>query len=244
MKFTFVGCGDAFGSGGRFQTCFHVETGDDQFLIDFGASSLVALRQRGLDHNNVSAIFISHLHGDHFGGLPFFLLDAQFISRRTQPIVIAGPAGLRERLMTLADTMFPGSATTERKFEISWVELEPGVRSDIAGKAVTPAETLHPSGATALALRIETEGRTLAYSGDTGRLEGLEAVSRDADLFVCESSTYDKVTRYHLDYKSIVQHADKFGAKRLILTHMGPEMLEALDQCSIETAHDGLVIEL
>lgn len=244
MKFTFVGCGDAFGSGGRFQTCFHVETGDDEFLIDFGASSLVALRQRGLDHNNVSTIFISHLHGDHFGGLPFFLLDAQFISCRTRPIVLAGPVGLQERMMTLAEVLFPGSASIERNFEIEWVELSPGVCTQVAGKSVTPIETLHPSGAPSLALRIEVDGRTLAYSGDTGRLEGLEAVSRGADLFVCESSTYDKVTSVHLDYKSLVKHADKFGARRMILTHMGPEMLDALDRCVIDTAHDGLVIDL
>ncbi len=243
MKFTFVGCGDAFGSGGRFQTCFHVETSDQQFLIDFGATSMVAVRQRGLDLDNVSTIFVSHLHGDHFGGLPFFLLDAQLISRRTAPITLAGPVGLQDRLMTTADALFPGSASIDRKFDISWVELSPGVRTDIDGKSVTPIETLHPSGAPSLALRIETDGRTLAYSGDTGRLDGLETVARDADLFVCESSTYDKVTRYHLDYNSIVEHADSFGAKRLILTHMGPEMLDALDHCVIETAHDGLVVD-
>jgi ribonuclease BN (tRNA processing enzyme) len=58
MKLTFVGCGDAFGSGGRFNTCFHVETAATRFLIDCGASSLVALKRLGIDRNAIDTILI------------------------------------------------------------------------------------------------------------------------------------------------------------------------------------------
>ena len=78
MRLTIVGSGDAFGSGGRFNTCFWLETAKGTLLVDCGASSLVALKARGLDHARIDGIILSHLHGDHFGGLPFLLLDAQF----------------------------------------------------------------------------------------------------------------------------------------------------------------------
>jgi ribonuclease BN (tRNA processing enzyme) len=72
-----LGCGDAFGSGGRFHTCFHVSARVVSFLVDCGASALIAMRRFGVDPNTIRTVLISHLHGDHFGGLPFLLLDAQ-----------------------------------------------------------------------------------------------------------------------------------------------------------------------
>jgi len=71
MEIRFLGSGDAFGSGGRFHTCFHVGAGTGAFLIDCGATSLIALKKFAIDRNAIRAILISHLHGDHFWGLPF-----------------------------------------------------------------------------------------------------------------------------------------------------------------------------
>jgi ribonuclease BN (tRNA processing enzyme) len=99
---TFAGSGDAFGSGGRFQACIHLQqAGLAPVLLDCGATSLPALRRCGLDPGGIAAVFVSHLHGDHFGGLPFLILDAQFAGR-TAPLVVAGPAGTGQRL---AETM-------------------------------------------------------------------------------------------------------------------------------------------
>jgi ribonuclease BN (tRNA processing enzyme) len=82
MRLTIVGSGDAFGSGGRFNTCFRVESVDAAVLIDCGASTMVALGARRMDPNRLDGVIISHLHGDHFGGL---LIDAQHQSRRRRP---------------------------------------------------------------------------------------------------------------------------------------------------------------
>ena len=71
----FVGSGDSFGSGGRFQTCILVDGPGSRFAIDFGTSSLIALAQQGIDHNSIDAILLTHLHGDHCGGVPFLLID-------------------------------------------------------------------------------------------------------------------------------------------------------------------------
>ena len=73
MRLQFLGSGDAFGSGGRFNTCMLVESEFGAFLIDCGASSLIAMRKYGIDPNRIDTVFISHLHGDHFGGLPFLI---------------------------------------------------------------------------------------------------------------------------------------------------------------------------
>src|ERR1700684_4273279 len=107
VKVTFAGCGDAFGSGGRFQACIHLEHGSlgAPVLLDRGATSLTALRQCGLDPGEIAAVFVSHLHGDHFGGLPFLVLRGQF-SRRTRPLVVVGPAGTSRRLTEAVECMF------------------------------------------------------------------------------------------------------------------------------------------
>ena len=97
MRVHFAGSGDAFGSGGRCQTCIHVSGGGQVLLVDCGASSLVALKAQGLDPGAVDAVAVTHLHGDHFGGLPFLILDGQF-SRRSAPLQVAGPPGIRARL--------------------------------------------------------------------------------------------------------------------------------------------------
>src|SRR5438477_324384 len=91
---------DALGSGGRFQTCLRLHgAGAGGMLIDIGASSLVAMKRTGVDPSSIEWIALTHLHGDHFAGLPFLVLDGQF-NRRTRPLVIAGPAGVAARVGT------------------------------------------------------------------------------------------------------------------------------------------------
>ena len=77
-----LGSGDAFGSGGRLQTCIYIETGSIKFLIDCGGTALISLKRFGLSTAIIDYIFLSHLHGDHFGGIPIFFLDASLISNR------------------------------------------------------------------------------------------------------------------------------------------------------------------
>ena len=144
MQLQVLGCGDAFGSGGRFHTCFHVSAGSASILIDCGASSLIAMRRFGVDPNTIQTVLISHLHGDHFGGLPFLLLDAQFVSRRTTPLTIAGPPSLSMRLQALRETMFPGSTESDLGFPLEIIELEPQLTAEVNGVSVTPYPVRHP----------------------------------------------------------------------------------------------------
>ena len=181
MRLQFLGSGDAFGSGGRFNTCFHLERrANGNILVDCGASSMVAIRKWGVDPNGISTVLVSHLHGDHFGGLPFFLLDAQLVSRRTAPLLLAGPPGFEERLMVVMEAMFAGSTKSARKFDLQIRELTLHERVEMDDLAVTPYLMKHFSGAPSYALRIETEGKILTYSGDTEWVDELIPAGRAA----------------------------------------------------------------
>jgi ribonuclease BN (tRNA processing enzyme) len=130
---TFAGSGDAFGSGGWYQACIHVRAPEaGPVLLDCGATSLSALKSLGLDPGEIAAVFVSHLHGDHFGGLPFLVLDGQF-SGRTQPLVVAGPPGIARRLSEAMECLFPGSSVAPRRFGVEVVELSPGTAATVCG---------------------------------------------------------------------------------------------------------------
>jgi ribonuclease BN (tRNA processing enzyme) len=244
MQLQFVGCGDALGSGGRFNTCFHVTGASVNFLIDCGASSLPALKRLGIARDEIDLILVTHFHGDHFGGLPFLLLDAQF-TRRTRPLVIAGPAGIEAKLANLMEALFEHSSKTTQRFDLSVIALEPE-QSRIFGEVkVTPFPVVHgASGGPFLAYRIEAEGRVVAYSADTEWTETLVPAARGADLFVAEAYYYDKIVKNHLSLKTLEAHLPEINAKRLVLTHMSDDMLGRLGNLPYTAAHDGMVVEL
>ena len=167
MQLRFVGCGDALGSGGRFNTCFHVTGNSVNFLIDCGASSLPALKRLGIARDAIDLVLITHFHGDHFAGLPFLLLDAQF-TRRSRPLVVAGPSGIEAKLANLMEALFEHSSKTRQRFDLSVVALEPEQSRTFGEVKVTPYPVVHgESGGPFLAYRIEAEGRVIAYSADT-----------------------------------------------------------------------------
>ena len=244
MQVRFVGCGDAFGSGGRQNTCFHVTGAAVNLLIDCGASSLPALKRHGIVRNDIDLILITHFHGDHFAGLPFFLLDAQF-SRRTRPLVIAGPEGIETRLTQVMEALFEYSSKTQQKFELSVLPLMPRETCSISGVTVTPYPVVHGnSGGPFLGYRIEAEGRVIAYTADTEWTDALVPLGRDADLFIAEAYTYERDVRNHLSLKSLEAHLAEIAPKRLILTHMSDDMLTRLDSLAYTAAHDGLVVDV
>jgi len=239
----FLGSGDAFGSGGRFQTCIHLSGAGGAVLIDCGASSLIAMKREGVDPGDVGVVLLSHLHGDHFGGVPFLILDGQF-SRRARPLLIAGPPGLRARVETVMEALFPGSTAIQRKFQVEFIELPERRTARVGSATVTAFPVVHASGTLPYALRVDYGGRIIAYSGDTEWAESLIEAARDADLFVCEAYSFDRHVKFHLDYKTIEAQAERLGARRIILTHMGRDMLAREAEACSERAHDGLVVML
>jgi len=241
VKVRFLGSGDAFGSGGRFQTCIHLESGGAQVLVDCGASSLIAMRRFGVDPVAIDAVILSHLHGDHFGGVPFLILDGQFTGR-TRPLVVVGPPGVEARVREAMEVFFPGSSRIERRFDVRYAELADRVTLPLGSISVTPFGVVHASGAPPFALRVAGDEKIVAYSGDTEWTDSLIDAARGADLFIAEAYFFDKTVRFHLDLATLLRHRARLDCRRLIVTHMSEDMLQRRDGLDVETADDGKVV--
>lgn len=241
MEVRVLGCGDAFGTGGRFHSCFRVTTREACFLVDCGASALIAMRRFGVDPNGVGTIFLSHLHGDHFAGLPFLILDARYVSGRQAPLTIAGPPGTAARLAALTEAMYPGQGGGAPAFALEIVELAPDAPAVVNGIAVTTFTVSHPSGAPSFALRLGSGGRVLGYTGDTEWVDALVEVGRDADLLIAEASTAAPQGIFHLDIATLRRRLPEIGARRVLITHLGPDAIGHVPD-GWEAAEDGLVV--
>ena len=245
MHLQFVGCGDAFGSGGRFNTCFHLVGNGINALIDCGATSLVAMNKLKIDRNDIDVVFISHFHADHVAGLPFLILEANYVTKRTRPLTVVGPPGLKTRFPEVMEGGFPGTGTMELNFPLRLVELEIGKRRDIGAVGVTAFHVVHDDRAgPCLGFRFEIEGKVIAFSGDTEWTDVLIEIGREADLFICEAYTRDKPITTHMALSVLERHLPQIRPKRLILTHMSNDMLAHRAEVPYETAADGLIVEL
>ena len=243
VQLQFLGSGDAFGSGGRFQTCLLLSGAGGSLLIDCGSSSLIAMKRAGVEPGEIGWVLLTHLHGDHFGGLPFMVLDGQF-GRRTRPLVVAGPPGTRVRVEAALEVFFPGSSRVERRFAVEFVELVERVAWRVGPATVTPFPVQHESGAPSYALRVEYGGKVIVYSGDTEWTESLVEATRGADLFVCEAYFFEKKIKFHLDYATLRDQRKRLDCARIILTHMSQDMLGRLAESEMECASDGQVVVL
>jgi ribonuclease BN (tRNA processing enzyme) len=192
----------------------------------------------------VSKILITHLHGDHFGGLPFFLLDAQMVSKRTAPLTLAGPPGLETRLMEAMEILFPGSSKVDPNFEVRFIELKPRTPTAIDEIEVTAFPAAHFSGAPSYSLRVAVEEKVFVYSGDTQWTDTLIEASDKADLFLCESYVFDKEVALHNSYRNIMQNRARLTCKRILLTHMSADVLARADEVELPMAEDGLQLIL
>jgi ribonuclease BN (tRNA processing enzyme) len=244
VRVQFVGTGDAFGSGGRFQTCILVDGSQTRFSMDFGMTSLTALKQQDIKHTSIDVILITHLHGDHCGGVPFLLMDSMLAAKRSHPLTIAGPKKTESCIVKMCDAMLPGMEVMQPKFDIEYVELEVGEPNQIRDLVVTPRHVRHTWQTNPTALRVEVDNKVVSYTGDGSYTEELAKVGHDADLLIAESYFYQKPIKWHLNYYDIVAHKEDFRAKRTILTHMHEEMLVQAENVPEETAYDGLVMEL
>ncbi len=234
----FLGSGDAFGSGGRFNTCFCVTTPKTRFLIDCGASSLVAMKQHSIPVESIDCVLLSHYHGDHFAGLPFLLIEAK-VTNRQKPLTIAGPGPVQEKTAAFLETLFPGLSLGQLELPLKFVSLPDEEECQVGPLLVTAFPVVHSPATLPHALRIEMEEKTIAYSGDTEWTDELIKAAQGSDLFICECFAYQEKVKSHLDYQTLLGKKDLLQTRKLILTHMGPEMLASLREIQLDYASDG-----
>jgi len=242
MRVTFLGTGDAFGSGGRLQTCIavHASVG---ILIDCGATALIGMKRYDVDPQSIDVVVLSHLHGDHFGGLAYLIRETQIAAARTRPLTIVGPPGVERVVWAATDLLFPGAIASRAKFELRFIEYAPHEPITALGLTVLAVPAIHTTGTQPHAVRVEIDGFTVTYTGDTEWTDELLAVSRDADLFVCEAYSLEPF-RNHMDWRTLQLNVPRLGCRRLMLTHMSPEMLAVTDIGIAERAHDGMIVTL
>ena len=244
MRVTILGAGDAFCNGGRRQSGYFIETGNSQFLLDCGATTLLALKALGIAAERIEFVAISHLHGDHFGGLPFLFLEYLYEKHRSRPLVVVGPPGTEERVRSLHRAMYRELSERAPCFPLQFRELTPGKAETVCGVELFPFRVPHQEKDVSLGYRVTAHGKVLLYSGDCGWNEDLVRYSQNTDLFICECCYFHTQASFHINYPKIAQESHRLGCKRLLLSHIGREVLEQMDKITLECAYDGLVIEV
>ncbi len=239
IKLKIIGCGDAFASGGRFNTCFYLHNDKEHLLVDCGASSLVALKKEAVPLFKINSIVLSHLHGDHYGGIPFFILDAIHLQKRTETLNIIGPEGTEQKTKALTALLYPGTDLDALEFKVEFLEYETYEKLKVGNFEVQAFPVIHSEESQPHGLRIAMKQKIFAYSGDTEWTETLLDIAQDADIFICECNFFGFKGPNHLDYQTLYDQKGRFTCKKILLNHLGAEMLENLNELELDYAFDG-----
>ncbi|HUE38239.1 MAG TPA: MBL fold metallo-hydrolase [Candidatus Binatia bacterium] len=244
VQVTVLGAGDAFGSGGRRQSSYLVRGRSATFLMDAGPTVLAALKDAGQPSDAIDFVLLSHLHGDHFAGLPFMIMEYLYERPRGRELLIAGPAGTEQRVMDLYRAMYKEAAARPTTYPIRFETLRADMKVDIGGVTIEPFAVPHQEREPSLGLKVRLDGKTILYSGDSGWTEEFVKRTADVDLFLCECCYWETQVGFHINYPEFERNRPRIGARRVVLSHLGREVLGKLDRVKEECARDGMVIEL
>lgn len=240
----FIGTSDAFGAGGRRQAAIFVETASGGLLLDCAPTTNTGLTALGIPRSAIDVIAVSHFHADHFAGIPSFVLASIYEDRRRRALVVAGPPGVEARVIAAADAIGHGITGREMPFALRFVELPAGRLVDLGPARARSFPVHHQPESCPHGIDLEVDGRRLVYSGDTGWYDDLPRYTRGADLLICDCTFHAPTFDEHMAYSELVERAPSLGCERLLLTHLGASMSERRGQLELETADDGLTIEV
>lgn len=221
MKLTIIGCSGSFPGPDSAASCYLVEAPYEgrtfRVLLDLGSGALGPL-QRYIDLRDLDAVCLSHLHPDHcFDMSGLYVVRKYHPSGRQPRLPVYAPAGSDWHLSQAYGTTNPNGMTLPFEFR----DLADGLCTELGPFSLTAMLTSHP--VTAFALRLESEGRSLVYSGDTGPMEELPDFVRDAGLFLCEASFVESAENppnLHLTGAEAGRIAAEAGVGRLLITHI------------------------
>ncbi len=225
MKLTVLGSGTSVPHPRRSSSAHWLETAGGTVLLDISGPAVHRMAEEGCDWANLDAVWVSHFHLDHVGGLAPFLFGTKYASRtqaRTKPFTVYGPRGTR-RLLTRFDEAGDYGLFVQ-PFPVEVREVSP--RSEFEVFDGLSAETFStPHTSESLAVRLtERGGTSLVYTSDTGYTEALAGFARAANLFLMECSFFrSKPVRTHLELEEAMRLAHQSSARRVMLAHLYPE---------------------
>jgi ribonuclease BN (tRNA processing enzyme) len=202
------------------------------------------LKRLRIDPGRIDFVALSHLHGDHFGGVPFLFMEYRYAAPRERPLAIYGPPGTAARTQRLFEALYEKTALEAMSFPLTYEELAPGTAHTVADVRILPFAVPHVSELCCLGYRLEADGRAIAYSGDSAWSDDFITYARGADLFLCECSTFETQVPIHISYREIARYARDIDCRRIVLTHLGAEPLRRQREISLECARDGMTLEL
>jgi ribonuclease BN (tRNA processing enzyme) len=243
VKLTVLGSGDAFCSGGALHSCNLLEHEGGRLMIECGPGVLAGMKRVGIPTGSIDAVVVSHLHGDHFGGIPFLFLEYLFENPRDRPLTILGPPTVLDRSLALFAALYRELQSYEMPFEIKAIELEPGSQVTVAGFEIEAFKVTHNAEPFSLGYRIVSPDGVLLFSGDSAWNEDFVPKSKDVDLFLCECCTMEPNVPMHTSYVELLEQHERLQCKRLLLTHLGSDVRRACN-FHFERAEDGMTIEI
>ena len=255
MNLVVLGSGSSVPHPKRASSAFWLETGAGTLLLDVGAEAAHRVAVEGLAWTELDAIWISHFHLDHLGGLAPYLFGTKYAPQtqaRHKPLTITGPRGLRSVIKHFDAAYDYG--LLEQPFPIEVREVEPEQEFEILlGIMATTLSTPHTHESLALRLTTSDSESVFVYTADTGHHPPLALFARDADFLITEASFRDvSPVATHLTLRQALELAEESNARRTMLTHMYPEW-DAFDleaeaqqhtQVVILEARDGRQVEI
>jgi ribonuclease BN (tRNA processing enzyme) len=218
LDLLFLGSGNAYAPG-RYWSSFLV---NGRYLFDCSPVALPHLKMCDVPVADIEVIFISHFHGDHFFGLPFLFLEYAERTHREKDLTIIGPPGIMQRTIKVTEAGFPNVfRRKDRGYGLAFQEVSDGAEGDIAGLHFLARTVTHVTDFPCFGFRVEIEGRTLAYSGDTVFCESLVELGQGADVFVIECSGWEDSSGVHIDPSGIRELRRRLGpTPQFVLTHL------------------------
>jgi len=226
MKLVVLGSGTSVPHAQRASAAFWLETEAGSVLLDCSVDAAHRMAEENLDWSNLDAVWISHLHLDHCGGLASMLFGLKWAPQtqgRRKPLKIFGCEGIKKLLRAINDSNDYG--LFEQPFPIELQEVSAG-KADFELLPGLQAQTFAtPHTRESLAIRLTDNNRaSVVYSSDTGYSEELAAFAREVNLLILECSFWrNKPTPKHLELVEALRLARLAEPRTLLLTHLYPE---------------------